>query len=269
MKKDIKAGFSNNQMFDKWLGRWHQYKTTFKEYRREMYPERDWETRTEVYWSKDSGTGKTWRAKHESHKFDRHASLLMPGRKGEKMWGDNLEGAQAITMEDFEPEIVPFNAMLRMLDRNALMLDVKFGTINFAPTNIYITSNYHPKEWYPEHPWEGISTRTGRYINPLRRRLHEFGLICEHVHDWKPPVVVIVPDSDTEDDDDIIDLRAPREAIPATPTSEMLDAQDADWLAKAVESEMKMELECPPTPPAAFARGAERLSPYNSDSDNF
>lgn len=239
MIKDIEEGLSDNAMFRKYLGKWHQYKTTLREFRRGMYKQRRWITRTEVYYG-DTEMGKTRRAWHEADKFERMGMIMMPGRKGEKVWGDNLEGAQAVIMEDFEPEIIPHNMLLRMLDRVPLNLDIKFGSVNFAPTNIYITSNYPPSEWYPEHPYEG---------GPLQRRLKKFGLVVKHTTEWKPPVVVLAPDSDTEDE--VIDLRSPG------PTDEMLDQQDKNWLAKVVESDMKRAME------------EGYRSPYNSDSDNF
>jgi hypothetical protein len=49
--------------------------------------------------------------------------------------------------DDFKGE-VPLLQFLRLLDRYSRRVNVKYGTSNWRPKRIFITTNYHPMHWY-------------------------------------------------------------------------------------------------------------------------
>ncbi len=109
-----------------------------------------------------TGTGKSYRAMNEATKIPGATGYFPPGMKGAQPWADGCQNCKKIVIEDFEPGSIPYRTLLRMLDQYPMKMPIKGGFINWAPTHIWITSNYHPECWYPEHEWT---------TSPLRRRL--------------------------------------------------------------------------------------------------
>ncbi len=204
------------EMFEKYLGGWHVYQRTLIKYRNAKYPKRTWATKIVVYWGK-TRKGKSRRAYAEAKTYGRIGRLMMPGRKGEKLWADNLIGAEAVIIEDMMPDLIPYNTMLLMTDRYPLELDVKFGSVNFAPKVIFITSNFHPREWYADMEYEG---------GALEGRMKDFGTITKHTVEWKPKVIVIVPD--TESEDEHLDAQQPEKELDRAMREFLEEDEDLD-----------------------------------------
>lgn len=95
---------------------------------REAKPHVSW------YWG-PSGTGKTQAA----------ASI-----NTDTYFLDNIndmtgyEGQNTVIIDDFRQNDIPFNKLLRLLDRYPLRLNKKFGSVNFNSPVIVITAPYHP-----------------------------------------------------------------------------------------------------------------------------
>jgi len=54
------------------------------------------------------------------------------------------EGQRVVIIDDFRESDIPFNKLLRLLDRYPLRLNRKFGSVNFNSPVIVITAPYHP-----------------------------------------------------------------------------------------------------------------------------
>lgn len=112
--------------------------------------------RTTVLWG-EPGAGKTrqvmemegvykWNGFHESN-----------------VWWDGYEGEKKLLIDDFQPMGLSHGTMLALLDGYELRLPIKMGHTWAEWTEIWITSNSHPAEWYSEI-FEG---------GPLQRRIQE------------------------------------------------------------------------------------------------
>lgn len=93
-------------------------------------------------------------------------SMMMP--TGGAAWFDGYHGQNHVVLEDFGIEAVDYRLFLRILDRWPIRVQVKGGSVEFAPTLIIITSNHHPRDWFPKDviadTWED---------GPLFRRIDE------------------------------------------------------------------------------------------------
>lgn len=84
----------------------------------------------------------------------------------EKVWFDGYRGQSVILLDEFEGQI-GYRQFLRIIDRYPIAMQVKGGHVWRLASRIYITSNRHPKDWYP-----------GEDFGPLERRLTSV-TICE------------------------------------------------------------------------------------------
>ena len=109
-----------------------------------------------VRWGK-AGVGKT-RYVWEKHGCALYA--LVDDSNG-KVWFDGYNGEDILLIDEFTPEMVPYNYFLHLLEGYKLRLPVKSRFTYANWSTVYITSNWHPKDWYPK---EG-------YTQALCRRL--------------------------------------------------------------------------------------------------
>lgn len=66
-----------------------------------------------------------------------------------KEWFDGYEGEKYVIFEEFRGQL-PLGMLLSLLDRYDCKVQQKGGMIEFAATNIVITSPLHPNHWYKE-----------------------------------------------------------------------------------------------------------------------
>lgn len=114
-----------------------------------------------VFWGQ-TGTGKTYLA----HKRSPNAFFSWSNQ-----WYDGYDGVSDIIIDEYNGEI-QLGRLLRMLDRQKLMVPTKGGSINFNPRRIFITSHFHPENWYPEQQdrYPELARRLN-YIHEFRRVL--------------------------------------------------------------------------------------------------
>lgn len=99
------------------------------------------ERTVQVYWGA-TGSGKSRRAWNE-------ASLLAyPKDPRSKFW-DGYRGQEHVVIDEFRGGI-DISHVLRWLDRYPVIVEVKGSSVVLKATKIWITSNLHPKDWYPE-----------------------------------------------------------------------------------------------------------------------
>lgn len=134
-----------------------------------------------------TNVGKTRR--FYEHEPDGWASPVTDG-----LWFDGYIGQEAALFDDFAGKYnkLGLAQFLRVIDRYRVQLAIKGGFTWFTPKRIYITSNFHPLDWYD---WAG---RQQQYP-ALERRF-------THVYWWKRPgVLVTLRRPDPEASEDILD----------------------------------------------------------------
>lgn len=82
--------------------------------------------------------------------------------KQRSKWWDGYAGHETVIIDEFYGWL-PFDLMLRMLDRYPLLVESKGGQIQFVARNIIITSNRAPHEWYDHNTcyFESLARRIG------------------------------------------------------------------------------------------------------------
>lgn len=105
----------------------------------------------------DAGTGKTRYAARDPD------SYILADPDGGRIWFDGYNGQATLIIDDFYGWIKHYT-LLRILDGYKYKIEVK-GAHTWANwTNVIITSNVHPSEWYTCKPWNSDM--------PLQRRIN-------------------------------------------------------------------------------------------------
>ncbi len=104
---------------------------------------RDWITFTTVLWG-PPGTGKTKRA----HWMAGEDSYWMQKPSSNTLFFDGYDRQTTVVIDEFFGWIRR-DMMCRMSDRYPLNVHVKGGAVGFMPRQIIITSNKHPRDWWP------------------------------------------------------------------------------------------------------------------------
>jgi len=101
----------------------------------------------------ETGTGKsTW-----AWEFDENLYNKPTG-----MWWDAYEGESTVLLDDFYGEIV-YSELLKVLDKYKYRVPYKGGFVACRWNKVFITSNKHPSEWYPD----GLTPALKRRINEI------------------------------------------------------------------------------------------------------
>lgn len=88
-----------------------------------------------------TGTGKSYRAWQE-------AGLEAYPKNPRSIFWDGYRGQECVVIDEFRGGI-DIAHMLRWLDRYPVIVDIKGSSCPLACKKIWITSNLHPKDWYP------------------------------------------------------------------------------------------------------------------------
>lgn len=165
IKKKIESGATEKNIADEYFEKWVVYRRSFQRYSALCAEERSWRTIVHVYWGK-TGTGKTRFCLDQC--MDR--SFWIPG---DYKWFDNYDGQPIVIFDDYRGEY-PLQMLLKLLDRYPMQVPVKGGFVTWSPKKVYITSNIHPNEWYPD---------ADRYsIGALFRRLDKIEACFEQIY---------------------------------------------------------------------------------------
>ena len=147
---------------------WAQYGRRGEDYRRLLAVgdgivtgPRSWDTEVRVWWG-PTGTGKTLAALAWLGDAVDDVSFSLGG------FVIGYNNRASVLLDDWEPGIVSRGRFLRLTDRYPMTINVKFGSAQWNPRKIAITSNYAPKEWYP-----GSAA--------ILRRIHEVTQMCTEV----------------------------------------------------------------------------------------
>lgn len=93
------------------------------------------------YWG-PPGTGKSYKARIE------HPDAFI---KAQNKWFDGYTGQKVILLDDFDKSGVCLGHYLKIwADRYACTGEIKGATVALQHTTLIITSNYHPKDLWPD-----------------------------------------------------------------------------------------------------------------------
>lgn len=120
-----------------------RYRRGLEWYAGRLTKPRDFKSRVTVLYG-PTGTGKTKRAWDFARVSDEDM-FVWPG--GE--WFDGYRGHRIVLFDDFHGGL-GFRMCLRLFDRYPMQVPVKGGYVEWCPEKIFITSNSHPNEWFPD-----------------------------------------------------------------------------------------------------------------------
>lgn len=145
------------------------------------------ERKVRVFWGA-SGLGKSRRAWYE-------AGITAYPKSPTSIYWDGYNNHSKVVIDEFRGGI-NISHVLRWFDRYPVCVECKFGACILAATDVWITSNVRPEEWYPE------------LDEPTRRALLRRLEITEFIEEWLPPTEVIQDETDNEDTvvPEIVDL---------------------------------------------------------------
>jgi len=149
-KKMLDEGSSMEKVADECFGSWVKYHKAFEKYQQYKKPKpatRD--VRVYVLWG-PTGTGKT----HRAIGYDKDYYIITrPAQPNMPLWFDGYEGQTTIIIDEFYGWI-PFDFLLRLLDKYRLQLQIRGGFQWAEYITVFITSNISPDDWYRGVPMD-------------------------------------------------------------------------------------------------------------------
>lgn len=156
IKQKIDAGASERTLWNEHFGTMCRYHRGISMYKVLTLTPRNFKTNVFIYWGQP-GTGKS-----------KHAAENYPDAywKPRGSWWDGYNGQESVIIDDFYGWL-PFDTLLRLMDRYPLLVEVKGTYVHFVSKNLVITSNLCMGEWYKN---------TNLDFNALKRRVEFFYL---------------------------------------------------------------------------------------------
>lgn len=166
----LKEGASYKEISEEFPSEFIRYHRGIREYIQVHAPERDQNVSPKIFifWG-PPGTGKTFRAARDFP----NAFWFTKPQDSKSYWFDGYEGQDTIIFDEFYGWL-PYDLILRILDRYPMKLPVKGGMVNLAATTFVFTSNRPWFEWYPK-----VDNQQA-----LGRRIREFATV-EHMEDFQ------------------------------------------------------------------------------------
>jgi len=118
--------------------------------------------KTEIYWV--WGTTGTGKSRWVFDQMDAESSYF---KSASNKWWDGYTGQKDVMIDDFRPsKELPFDMMLRLLDRYPVTVEAKGSTIHFVSQRIFITAPSTPRDLFATCEWIGNEA-----LNQLERRI--------------------------------------------------------------------------------------------------
>lgn len=166
---DCKSGMSAVDLYEKhpvamfrYYRHAHHCRETFR-----MADRETWGVDVFVFWG-DAGSGKT----REAFAKDPGLYMVSLTARGGSVWFDGYDGEEAILIDDFYGGAIHYPMLLRLLDRYRFKLPVKGSSTWKSWKRVYITSNKHPREWYPDGLTNALARRikeTVHFLKPFKK----------------------------------------------------------------------------------------------------
>lgn len=165
LKADLDARLPLRDVADMNFGAFLRYQRGIQAYRLLHAVPRNWRTEVIVYWGV-THSGKT------HHIYANAKNMEDVWRKTPGKWFDSYDQQEITLFDEFKPSQYDITFMLELLDRWPLQVEIKGGFVNWAPREIYITSNMDPSLWYanalPEHR-AALMRRIGHVVHFAER----------------------------------------------------------------------------------------------------
>lgn len=158
LQNDLRAGKRLRDIADEHFATFLRYPRGIIFYRNVVVSPRDWVCSVVVYCGR-TGAGKT-RAVYQNLPSP-EVLYVHPGG----CWFDGYDGHEIVLFDDFGGAEFKLSYLLKLLDRYRMQVPIKGGFVNWAPHEIYITSNLHPNEWYRNCSPEHIAALFRRFTN--------------------------------------------------------------------------------------------------------
>lgn len=170
LKRDIDAGASKKELYDKHWSSMLRYGRGALDYMNELKrsEKRTWQTEFEFHYGKPGSGKTTW----VNNKYpERYKRALTAGH-----WWDNYDGDKIVVLDEYSGYI-PYGELNRLGDNDEYEFQVKGqkGGVQFLAERLVIISNYLPDRWYNFE-------KTKLDPEALLRRLNRGGGVWLH---WK------------------------------------------------------------------------------------
>jgi len=156
---DVKAGATENELWEKYPGHMLHYGKSVKSYSMMRQLGQRNQPKIVVLWG-PPGTGK-------SHRATEMAKAIGPAYRWQSspsgaVWFDGYDpmNHKVVILDDFKGGM-PYTTLLRLLDRYPMHVEGKGFCVPFNPEWIIITSNHPPNEWYFQGGEKKFHSATG------------------------------------------------------------------------------------------------------------
>ncbi len=150
VKEDIDSGMSEEECWNAHFKAMVMHHKAFDKYRVSVGRKKRGEPTITILHG-GSGTGKSAYCNLQEMLCGEEAFWLSApadGRgKNSRVWWDGYAGEKTVVIDEYYGWL-PYSFLLRLLDRNALQVEVKGGSVPLRATNFIFTSNTPPEEWY-------------------------------------------------------------------------------------------------------------------------
>lgn len=153
IKRKIDQGATESTIADEHFAVWCRNFRAFERYKRIKTTNRTWNTDVTMLIG-PPGCGKS------KYCIDKYPDAYWKQRSE---WWDGYDGNDSVVLDDFYGWI-PFDTLLRVMDRYPLLVETKGGQTNFLAKSICITSNKWPTKWYKNGDIRALFRRVEKWI---------------------------------------------------------------------------------------------------------
>lgn len=141
IKRKLDEGTSTTELMQMDFESCSRHIKFFDRYVSSIAQPRDFKTKVNWYWG-PTGTGKS------------RLAALQAGDgaywKNDTKWWCGYQSHENVIIDDMRAGHFTFNALLRLLDRYPLKVELKGATVEFVARTVWITCPYHPEKLYEE-----------------------------------------------------------------------------------------------------------------------
>lgn len=177
VKATIDSGADEKAIAEAHFVSYVKYRRNLIEYQRLVTPQRNFKSIVTVFYG-STGTHKSTRLQHN---FPDAAWITRP-IQSQSCWFDAYSGQRTVIFDEFYAWL-PYDFLLRIMDRTPLTVQTKGGHTTFRPRNIFFTCGTHPSKWYDYNKMpQGYAPVQRRIENIVETFKHDDGRILEFVH---------------------------------------------------------------------------------------